>query len=166
MLLVWFGIAAGAALLAAVLAGSLVAQDRSLARATARIPAEDRTVRLIWGGIANGPGTDVRKLDERSRRALAPLVQSPTRAMLFRTSQANGHLFDLGAVDGLARFVHLRSGRLPQRCTAVRCEVLELGASGRVPKIKGLTLAVVGRAALDSPLPFGTLITRETYASV
>jgi len=166
VLLVWFGIAAGAALLAAVLAGSLVAQDRSLARVTARIPAEDRTVRLIWGGIASGPGTDVRKLDERSRRALAPLVQSPTRAMLFRTSEANGHLFDLGAVDGLARFVQLRSGRLPQRCTAARCEVLELGASGRVPKIKGLTLAVVGRAALDSPLPFGNLITRETYASV
>ena len=166
MLLVWFGIAAGAALLAAVLAGSLVAQDRSLARATARIPAEDRTVRLVWGGIASGPGTDVRKLDRRSRSALAPLVQSPTRAMLFRTSPANGHLFDLGAVDGLARFVHLRSGRLPQHCTAARCEVLELGPSGHVPKIKGLTLAVVGRAALDSPLPFGNLITRETYASV
>jgi ABC-type antimicrobial peptide transport system permease subunit len=166
VVLVWFGIAAGAALLAAVLAGSLVAQDRSVARATERIPAEDRTVRLVWGGIANGPGTDVRKLDERSRRALAPLVQSPTRAMLFRTSQANGHLFDLGAVDGLARFVQLRSGRLPRGCTPARCEVLELGGSGPVPKVSGLTLAVVGRATLDSPLPFGNLITRETYASV
>jgi hypothetical protein len=166
VLLVLFGIAAGAALLSAVLAGSLVAQDRSVDRATARIPAEDRTVRLVWGGIASGPGTDVRRLDERSRRALAPLVRSPTRAMLFRTSSANGHLFDLGAIDGLARYVQLRSGRLPHTCTATRCEVLELGGHGPIPHVPGLTLDVVGKATLDSPLPFGNLITRETYASV
>jgi hypothetical protein len=166
MLLVGLGIAAGAALLSAVLAGSLVAQDRSVERATARVPAQDRTVRLVWGGIASGPGTDVDRLDEVSRRALAPLVRSPTRAMLFRTSQSNGHLFDLGAIDGLARYVHVQSGRLPRRCTARRCEVLELGGSGPVPKIRGLTLAVVGKATLDSPVPFGNLITRETYASV
>jgi FtsX-like permease family len=166
VLLVLLGIAAGATLLAAVLAGSLVAQDRSVARATARIPAEDRTVRLVWGGIASGPGTDVDRLDARSRRALAPLVESPTRAMLFRTSQSNGHLFDLGAIDGLARYVNLRSGRLPRTCTPQHCEVLELGGSGPVPKIPGLGLAVVGKATLDSPLPLGNLITRETYASV
>jgi hypothetical protein len=166
VLLVLFGIAAGAALLSAVLAGSLVAQDRSVERATARIPAEDRTVRLVWGGIASGPGTDVRRLDERSRAALAPLVRSPTRAMLFRTSQANGHLFDLGAIDGLSRYVHVQSGRLPRRCTAARCEVLELGGRGPIPRVPGLSLDVVGKATLDSPLPFGNLITRETYASV
>lgn len=166
MLLVGLGIAAGAALLSAVLAGSLVAQDRSVERATARVPAQDRTVRLVWGGIASGPGTDVVRLDEVSRRALAPLVRSPTRAMLFRTSQSEGHLFDLGAIDGLARYVHVRSGRLPRRCTAQRCEVLELGGSGPVPKLPGLNLAVVGKATLDSPVPFGNLITRETYASV
>ena len=113
VLLVTFGIAAGAALLAAVLAGSLVAQDRSLERATARIAPEDRTVRTTWGGIASGPGTDVAGLDRRARSALAPLLRTPTRSMLFRTSQAQGHLFDLGAVDGLARYVHVRSGRLP-----------------------------------------------------
>src|SRR5437588_10816790 len=84
VVLVLFGIAAGAALLSAVLAGSLVAQDRSVERATARVPAEDRTVRLVWGGIASGPGTDVRRLDERSRGALAPLLPSPARPTLFR----------------------------------------------------------------------------------
>src|SRR5512132_4442710 len=114
VLLVAFGVAAGAALLAAGLAGSLVAQDRSVERATARVPAEDRAVRLVWGGIGSGPGTGDARLDEMSRRALAPLVRSPTRAMLFRTSQSNGHLFDLGAVDGLAGYVHVRSGRLPR----------------------------------------------------
>jgi hypothetical protein len=86
--------------------------------------------------------------------------------MLFRTSQSNGHLFDLGAIDGLARYVHVRSGRLPHPCTPTRCEVLQLGGSGPVPKVQGLALAVVGKATLDSPVPFGNLITRETYASV
>src|SRR5256885_1159016 len=41
-----------------------------------------------------------------------------------------------------------------------------LAGSGPVPTIRGLTLAVVGKATLDSPVPFGNLITRETYASV
>src|SRR5919109_5631483 len=166
VLLVAFGIAAGAALLSAVLAGSLVAQDRSVERATARVPAQDRTVRLIWDGIANGPGTDVPGLDRRARSALAPLVRSPTRAMLFRTSESNGHLFDLGAIDGLGRYVQVRSGRLPQPCRADHCEVLQLGGAGPVPAIPGLRLVRVGRATLDSAVPFGTLITRETYAPV
>jgi hypothetical protein len=164
--LVAFGIAAGAALLAAVLAGSLVAQDRSVARATARVPAEDRTVRLIWDGIASGPGTDVAWLDRRARSALAPLGRSPTRAMLFRTSESNGHLFDLGAIDELGHYVHVRSGRLPGPCRPGHCEVLQLGGAGPIPPIPGLRLVRVGRATLDSALPFGKLISRETYASV
>src|SRR2546423_4808762 len=166
VLLVAFGIAAGAALLAAVLAGSLVAQDRSVERATARLPAADRTVRLVWGGIASGPGTDIAVLDRTARRTLAPLVSSPTRAMLLRTAQAGGHLYDLGAIDGLARYVHVRSGRLPRPCRATHCEVLQLGGGGPVPDIQGLRLVRTGRATLDSPVPFGNLITRETYASV
>lgn len=166
MVLVAVGIAAGAALLAAVFAGSLVAQDRSVERATERVPAADRTVRLVWGGIGSGLGTDVESLDRISRRTLTPLVGSPTRAILFRTSQSNGHLFDLGGIDGLARYVHLRSGRLPHPCTAERCELLQLGGSGPVPELQGLAVSVVGKATLDSPVPFGNLITRETYASV
>jgi hypothetical protein len=166
VLLVALGIATGAALLAGVLAGSLVAQDRSVARATARVPAADRTVRLVWGGIASGPGTDVGALDRTVRGALEPLVSTPTRAMLFRTSQAGGHLFDLGAIDGLARYVHIRSGHLPRPCRATHCEVLQLGGAGPIPEIQGLRLVRTGRATLDSPVPFGDLITRETYASV
>ncbi|HYZ91464.1 MAG TPA: hypothetical protein VFA34_03610, partial [Actinomycetota bacterium] len=166
VVLVALGIAAGAALLAAVLAGSLVAQDRSVERATAHVQAPDRTVRLVWGGIASGPGTDVDELDRTARRALAPLVASPARAMLFRTTQAGGHLFDLGAIDGLSRFVHLRTGRLPRPCRPDHCEVVQLGGAGPIPAIAGLRLVRVGRATLDSPIPFGNLITRETYASV
>ncbi len=49
--LVALGIAAGTAMLAAVLGGSLLARDRSLERATARIPASERAVRALWFGI-------------------------------------------------------------------------------------------------------------------
>jgi FtsX-like permease family protein len=166
VVLVTLGIAAGAALLAAVLAGSLVAQDRSVERATARVPETDRTVRLVWGGIASGPGNGFREVDRTARRVLDPLVRHPARAMLFRQSIADGHLFDLGAVDGLGRFVRLRSGRLPKTCTPERCEVLQLGGAGPIPNLEGLRLVRVGRATLESAVPLGDLITRETYASV
>jgi hypothetical protein len=166
VVLVALGIAAGAALLAAVLAGSLIAQDRSVERATDRLAPTERTVRLTWGGIASGRGTSVDELDRTARGSLAPIAHSPTRAMLFRTSEAGGHLFDLGAIDGLARYVHVQSGRLPAPCRAERCEVLQLGGSGPIPRIDGLKLVRVGRATLASPIPFGDLITRETYASV
>ena len=166
VVLVAVGIAAGAGLLASVLAGSLVARDKSLARATARLPQADRAVRLVWGGIGSGTGNDPAKLDRFARAAVVPLTGPPVRAMLFRQSQAGGHLFDLGAIDGVARFVHVQSGRLPNACRPDRCEVLQLGGSGPIPQVGGLRLVRVGRATLASALPLGDLITRETYASI
>ena len=49
--LVGLGIAAGSGMLAAVLGGSLLAQDRSIDRAVSRVPAADRAVRAFWLGI-------------------------------------------------------------------------------------------------------------------
>ncbi len=49
--LVALGIAAGAAMLSAVLGGSLLARDQSLERATTRIAPQDRAVRALWFGI-------------------------------------------------------------------------------------------------------------------
>ena len=166
VVLVALGIAAGAALLASVLAGSLVAQDKSLSRATARLPQADRTVRLVWGGIGSGLGNDPAQVDRFARASVTPLAGPPVRAMLFRQSEAGGHLFDLGAIDGLARFVRVQSGRLPHACRPERCEVLQFGGAGPIPQIGGLKLVRVGRATLTSKLPLGDLITRETYKSV
>jgi FtsX-like permease family protein len=165
--LVALGVGAAAGLLAAVLAGSLVAQDESLARATAALPQADRTVRLTWGGIASGAANDPAAIDRFARRAVTPLAgRAPVHAMLFRQSEAQGHLFDLGAIDGLRRFVRLRSGRLPARCRPSHCEVLQLGGSGPIPRVQGLRLIRVGRATLNSAVPLGDLITAETYRSV
>jgi hypothetical protein len=164
--LVALGIAAAAALLAAVSAGSLVARDRSLERQTGRLAAADRAVRVVWGGIASGPSNHFSSVDRAARDALRPFGGRPVRAMLFRQSQAAGRLFDLGAVDGLGRFVRLRSGRLPGPCRPQHCEVVQLGGSGPIPRIPGLRLVRVGRASLDSAVPLGDLVTRETYAGV
>ncbi len=164
--LVALGIAAAAALLAAVSAGSLVARDRSLERQTAKLAAADRAVRVVWGGIASGPSNHFSDVDSAARSALRPFGDRPVRAMLFRQSQAAGRLFDLGAVDGLGRFVRLQSGRLPAQCRPQRCEVVQLGGTGPIPRLPGLRLVRVGRASLESAVPLGDLVTRETYAGV
>jgi FtsX-like permease family len=164
--LVSLGIAASAALLAAVYAGSLVARAQSLERHTGQIAAADRSIRVVWGGIGSGAENRFASVDGDARKALRPFGVAPVRAMLFRETEIGGRLFDLGAVDGLGRFVHLRSGRLPRTCTPQRCEVVQLGGAGPFPQIQGLRLVRVGRASLDSAVPLGDLITRETYAGV
>ena len=52
--LIAVGVIAGAAVLAAVLAGRLVMQDRALAQATARLAPEDRIVQVTWSGALSG----------------------------------------------------------------------------------------------------------------
>ena len=64
----------------------------------------------------------------------------------------------LAAVDGLAEHVTLRSGRLPRRCTAERCEVLRLRGTGSLPNAPGLRLVQVGTATLDSRQLFGDFL--------
>src|SRR5207253_1684552 len=100
--LVGLGIAAGAGMLAAVLGGSLLAQDRSVQRAAARVPAADRAVRAFWLGIP-AQGAPWRTLDEQARRSLRSISsRPPLGAMLYRETSIDGRLVDLGAVDGLA----------------------------------------------------------------
>jgi hypothetical protein len=164
--LVALGIAAGAAMLAAVLAGSLLAQDRSLRRATERIPQADRAVRAQWLGIP-GQGEAWPALNRRATDALRELSpRRPVAVMLYRQTEVARRLVDLGAVDELPRFVRLTSGRLPNGCGPNRCEVLQLGGAGPIPSVPGLRLVRVGHATLRSQVPFGQLVTRETYRSV
>ena len=161
--LVALGIAAGAAVLIGVVGGSLAAQDRSVARATARIPEAERSVRAIWFGVP-GQSAGYEPLDRAARKALAPLGQ-PFGVMLLRQAQVAGTLVDLTAIDGVGRFVHLRSGRLPEPCRPERCEVIQLGGAGPLPVTRDLRLVRVGRATLDSSLPFGHLLSAESTAA-
>jgi hypothetical protein len=154
--LVAFGVATGAAALAAVLAGSVVAQDRSLARATAAVPDLDREVRAGWLGIPTLPDEEEPVLDRRARRALAGVLPGRvTEVVTFRQSTLGGSFIALAGADSLSRWIHVTSGRLPRRCAATRCEVLQIGGQGEIPNVSGLPLVRVGTGRLASTAVFG-----------
>src|SRR6185437_2157073 len=93
LLLVAVGVVAGSAVLAAVLGGRLVMQDRALAQATARIEPGDRTVQVAWSGA------DARvypSLDRFVAPRLRTLTgRAPARAMLFREASIQGRLVNI-----------------------------------------------------------------------
>jgi hypothetical protein len=162
--LVALGLAAAAAILAAVLAGSLVAQDRSVGRAVAELPDSARAVRAVWFGVPGQAGRDRAGLDRLARDALRRVSdESPIPIVLYRRTSIGGALVDLGAIDDLGRWVKVLSGRLPHACRPERCEVVQLAGRGPIPRIPSLRLVVVGKGALTSDTPFGDFIDPGTY---
>ncbi|HEX5582557.1 FtsX-like permease family protein [Gaiella sp.] len=159
------GITAAAAVLALILAGTTVAKDRALAQDVDRLPAPSRAVRAVWFGVPAGPEDGWPGLDHRARAALAPLpAGDPTSIVLVREGTVGGRFVGLAAVDGLAPYVELRSGRLPKRCTRTRCEVLRLRGKGRLPDVPGLRVVQVGTAVLRSQQLFGDFLTPSDNA--
>ncbi len=156
LVLVAVGVVAGAAVLAAVLAGRLVMQDRSLAEASARLDPGDRVAQVGWfGGFGGTWGLLDRFVAPAMRDALG---QTPARAMLFRESSVQGRLVNLRAADDLGRWVRLISGRLPTRCVPTHCEVLRLKGKGPIPSTPYLRLIEVGRAELKPDAPFAPFV--------
>lgn len=156
--LVMGGVAVSAAGVALVLGGGLIARDRAFARALAEVPAVDRAVQVAYFGVPPQGGDYRGSLDPPVSRALAALgAGRPIRAMLYRRTRIGSALVNLGALDGVGRWVRLRSGRLPRRCSPARCEVVQVGR-GRAGAIPGVHLVVVGRGELASPLAFGRLL--------
>lgn len=153
--LVLLGVIAGAAVLAAVLAGRLVMQDRALADATAQLPAGDRQVQVSWSGATN----DFVRLDAFVAPTIRALTGNrPTAAMLFREASIQRRLVNLRAADDLGRWVDLLSGRLPTICRPSHCEVLRLAGRGPIPSTKVLRLIEVGRATLKPGTPFAPFV--------
>jgi FtsX-like permease family len=155
LVLVAIGVIAGAAVLAAVLAGRLVMQDRALQLATAQLAPGDRQVQIAWSGAVNS--------FPRLNAIVAPKVRNitgepPAAAMLFREASIQGRLVNLRAADDLDRWVNLVSGRLPSVCVPSHCEVLRLNGTGPIPSTKALHLIEVGRAALKPDAPFGPFV--------
>ncbi|MCP9484882.1 MAG: hypothetical protein MSC30_03390 [Gaiellaceae bacterium MAG52_C11] len=157
--LVVIGIALGAAAVVGVRAGTTVAQDRAVAQAVERIPEGSRSVRAVWFGVP-GQSDDLQPaLDARARSALRRAGALESHALvLFRETTIAGDFAGLGGVEGLARWVELRSGRLPGACRPERCEVLRLRGDGRLPAPPGLRLVEVGEAALASNVLFGDFL--------
>jgi len=154
--LIAVGIVAGAAVLAAVLAGRLVMQDQSLARAERNLAPADRVVQVAWFGALGGTW---KTLDRQVAPPLEQLTgRTPVRAMLYREASVDGRLINLRAADGLRRWVHLTSGRFPRTCTASHCEVLRIAGTGPIPSKPTLNLIEVGRATVDPDAPFAAFV--------
>jgi hypothetical protein len=154
--LIGLGVVAGAAVLAAVLAGRLVMQDRALAQATAQLAPADRVVQVTWSGAQSGTWA-------AQNRFVAPKLQAidgkaPAAAMLFREASIQGRLVNLRAANDVGRYVQLLSGRLPSVCVPAHCEVLRLKGAGPIPSTKALRLIEVGRAILKPDAPFAPFV--------
>lgn len=158
-LLVGLGVAAAAAMLAAVIAGALAAQDRDVAKKVAGIDPASRSIHVTWFSVG-GQAAPYSRLDEQVRRRLRAVTDRPAFATsLYRESQLGGGPFlSLGAVDDLGRWVRVRSGRLPRPCTLRRCEVLVVRGGGRIPDMPGLRLVPVGTGDVISPTLFGDAV--------
>ena len=153
------GIAAAAGVLVVVLVGATVARDRSITQTIERLPEPSQAVRAVWFGVPSGAGEQWPTLDRTARSALAETpLPKPTSIVLVRESTIAGRFVGLAAVDGLAPYVDLRSGRMPARCRPEHCEVLRLRGVGRLPDVPGLRIVEVGRAVLRSRVLFGDFL--------
>ncbi len=154
-LVVALGIAVGAAVLAMTAVGSAAVQDRAVQRALAQLQPSDRAVQAVWSGVPAQSSLDYAQLDRLARAATEPILgQKPFGVLVFRQATWGGAFVNLGAVDGLARWLDLRSGRLPRRCTPADCDLIQVGGAPAAPKLP--FLHVVGRATFKPGAPLAT----------
>jgi hypothetical protein len=154
-MLVAFGIAVGAAVLAMTAVGSSAVQDRAVQRALAQLQPSDRAIQAVWSGVPAQSNLTFLQLDRIARAAVQPILgQAPSRVAVFRQATWGGAFVNLGAVDGLSHWLDLRSGRLPRRCTPSDCELVQIGGAPAAPSFP--FLHVVGRATLKPGAPFAT----------
>ena len=154
------GIAVGTAVLIGVLAGTKIAQDRSVAQAVERIPAASRSVRAVWFGVPVGASQTYPAIDESVRSKLGRLgLPGPTAIVLFRESTVAGHFVSLAGVEGLAplRQADERTAPTPVRA-ATAARSCGCAGTGTLPDAPGLRLVEVGTATLRSSQLFGDFL--------
>lgn len=150
--IVAIGIAVGAAVLAMTAVGAVAVQDRSVQGALGALAPSDRAVQAVWSGVPAQSNLSYPQLDRLARSALEPILHRPAFAVeVFRQATWGGAFVNLGAVDGLSRWLVLRSGRLPHTCTPSDCELVQVGGKPVAPKLP--FLHVVGRATFRAGAP-------------
>ena len=150
--LVALGIAVGAGVLAMTAVGSVAVQDRAVQRALGALQPSDRAVQAVWSGVPAQSALSYAQLDRLARTALEPVLHRPAFAVeVFRQATWGGAFVNLGAVNGLARWLVLRSGRLPRACAPHDCELVQIGGRPVAPKLP--FLHVVGRARFRAGAP-------------
>jgi hypothetical protein len=164
IILVVAGIATASAALAAVVVGTIVAEERTLARSLEQLPPPIRTVRIGFFGLP-AQTAEYAAVDGPARRRLALVSpRRPTATVLLRESSIGNAFVALGGVERLERWVRLRSGRVPRLCVPARCEVLLLRGAERVPRVSGLRFVIVGRATLKTTALFGDAVPADRNA--
>jgi hypothetical protein len=158
-LLVVGGVAAAIAVLAGVVGGSLIAQDRTLQQALAALPSSQRSFRVDSFGLP--VGASYRAADRQVRTALDRLTRErPFRLVSFRTLSIGGQLVRVAGIDDLPQLARLVSGRWPRECVPARCEVVGVGGAGsRVFAEGGIRLVRVGTVELPARGVFGGSLT-------
>ena len=151
-LLAALGIAVGAGVLAMTAVGAAAVQDRAVQRALAALQPSDRAVQAVWSGVPAQSNLSYPELDRLARGALEPVLHRPAFAVeVFRQATWGGAFVNLGAVDGVSRWIVLRSGRLPRPCTPRDCELIQIGGRPAAPALP--YLHVVGRASFRPGAP-------------
>ena len=149
------GIGAAAAMLVAVLGGSVAARDRAVQKGISQLPLSQRAFRVDVFNLP--PGQDYPAADATARRSLARLTSSqPLRGTFLRELRIGGGLVQLASIDGLDRIARLRAGRLPRHCVPASCEVVQLGRGTRTRwNEAGIHLVRVGVVDLPDRAVFG-----------
>ena len=99
--------------------------------------------------------------DRYLRSKLKSLSDNPVSSEIIYRELSDPHNvhYYFGAIDNLSGSVQLVSGRLPEPCSATKCEVLQIGGNpADPPRPSGFGLTVVGRGVIKNDLLFsGTL---------
>src|SRR4051812_41311224 len=140
-------------MLALAAGGSAAVRDRAVAQELERIGPSDSSLQVVWSGVPAQAAVPVSTLDAAARGALRSIVPGrPFGVSLFRQASFGGAFVNLGGVDGLARWVRLRSGRLPKPCTPRLCELVLVNGAGAVPRLPFLHVVGRGRLSDEAPL--------------
>jgi len=151
-LVVALGFVVGAAMLATAFTGSAAVRDRAVERELARLGPSQTSIQAVWSGVPAQSDVAPAALDRQAKSALREIVgRTPFTVVLYRQARFGGAFVSLGGVDGLARWVTMREGRVPRPCSPTRCELVRVGGSGELPRTP--LLPVVGRAALTPAAP-------------
>ena len=155
--LVAAGVALATAAAACVAAGGTITADLELRRSLDALPPASRSFSATWLGAPPAGGYPA--IDRTATAALAGIQSGqPARTVAYPELNLNGQLVSLGAVDDPGRWLHLVSGRLPERCVPARCEVVQTGGDrATVVSEQGLRLVVVGRASGALPFDLASL---------
>ena len=146
------GIAVGAGVLAMTAVGAVAVQDRAVQRALAALQPSDRTVQAVWSGVPAQSNLSYPQLDHLARGALEPVLHQPAFAVeVFRYATWGGAFVSLGAVDDASRWLVLRGGHMPHRCTPSDCELVQIGGNPVATKLP--YLHIVGRATFRAGAP-------------